>query len=122
MKLCRQIESCIGVVFMSTVAEFAVNSLAKRGNCRSKCQSRDEWLEHQFCFVLVYNLVKMVMLYSAKLQKVDVEEISFVDALRWLAAANSSVNNDSLIGQPTKQHPQAVGFSVSARRLAQAEC
>jgi hypothetical protein len=35
-------------------------------------------------FALVYNLVRLVMLAAAKRQKVPVERISFIDALRWL--------------------------------------
>ena len=35
-------------------------------------------------FALVYNLVRLVMLEAAKRQKVPVERISFIDALRWL--------------------------------------
>jgi hypothetical protein len=33
---------------------------------------------------LVYNLVRLVMLQAARQQHVNVERISFVDALRWL--------------------------------------
>lgn len=35
-------------------------------------------------FALTYNLVRLVMLESAKRQHVPVERISFIDALRWL--------------------------------------
>jgi hypothetical protein len=38
-------------------------------------------------FALVYNLVRLVMLEAAKRQKVPVERISFIDALRWLQHA-----------------------------------
>ena len=38
-------------------------------------------------FALVYNLVRLVMLAAAKRQKVPVERISFIDALRWLQHA-----------------------------------
>lgn len=38
-------------------------------------------------FALVYNLVRVVMLEAAKRQKVPVERISFIDALRWLQHA-----------------------------------
>lgn len=36
-------------------------------------------------FVLVYNLVRMVMLEAAQRQRVQPEQISFADALHWLA-------------------------------------
>lgn len=35
-------------------------------------------------FILAYNLVRLVMLEAAQRQKVPVERISFIDALRWL--------------------------------------
>jgi hypothetical protein len=38
-------------------------------------------------FALVYNLVRLVMLAAAQRQKVPVERISFIDALRWLQHA-----------------------------------
>ena len=38
-------------------------------------------------YALVYNLVRLVMLEAAKRQGVPVERISFIDAVRWLAAA-----------------------------------
>ena len=38
-------------------------------------------------FALVYNLVRLVMLSAASRQKVPLERISFVDALRWLKHA-----------------------------------
>jgi len=38
-------------------------------------------------FALVYNLVRLVMLRAANRQKVAVERISFIDALRWLQHA-----------------------------------
>ena len=38
-------------------------------------------------FAIVYNLVRLVMLESAKCQDVAPERISFTDALRWLRAA-----------------------------------
>lgn len=40
-------------------------------------------------FALVYNLVRLVMLEAAYRQKVPVERISFIDALRWLQQARA---------------------------------
>lgn len=40
-------------------------------------------------FALVYNLVRLVMLAAAQRQKVPVERISFIDALRWLRHAKA---------------------------------
>lgn len=49
---------------------------------------------------LVYNLVRLVMLESAKLQQVPVERISFVDALRWLMQPERRCPPDSLVVNP----------------------
>ena len=43
-------------------------------------------------YALVYNLVRLVMLEAARRQQVAVERISFVDAVRWLAAAAAGGN------------------------------
>ncbi|MDQ3828825.1 MAG: IS4 family transposase, partial [Candidatus Tectomicrobia bacterium] len=40
-------------------------------------------------FAIVYNLVRIVMWHSARLQHLDVERISFLDALRWLSAPST---------------------------------
>jgi hypothetical protein len=42
-------------------------------------------------FALVYNLVRMVMCQSARLQHLGVEQISFLDALRWLGAPHTGI-------------------------------
>jgi len=38
-------------------------------------------------FAIVYNLIRVVMVEAARRQRVDVDRISFVDAMRWLVAA-----------------------------------
>jgi hypothetical protein len=43
-------------------------------------------------FAILYNLVRLVMLQSARQQQVDVERISFLDALRWLGAPDTGVH------------------------------
>lgn len=52
-----------------------------------KCQSVDGVLKELAVFVLVYNLVWLVMLRAAQRQKVPLDRISFIDALRWLRDA-----------------------------------
>jgi hypothetical protein len=52
-----------------------------------KCKTGDGVLKELIIFALVYNRVRLVMWEAAKRQQVDVERISFMDALRWLAAA-----------------------------------
>ncbi len=62
-------------------------------------------------FALVYNLVRLVMLAAAERQKVDVERISFVDALRWLAHAQPGAELPSLVVnpyRPNRLEPRAI--------------
>ena len=42
-------------------------------------------------FALVYNLVRLVMCQSALLQRIGVERISFLDALRWLGGPSTGI-------------------------------
>jgi hypothetical protein len=51
------------------------------------CQSVAGVQREVAMYALVYNLVRLVMLEAARGQEVPVERISFVDAVRWLAAA-----------------------------------
>ena len=55
-----------------------------------KCKTVDGVLKELIVFALIYNLVRLVMWAAAKRQQVDVERISFIDALRWLASADDS--------------------------------
>lgn len=52
-----------------------------------KCKSVDGVLKELTVYAIVYNLVRLVMVEAARRQGVDVERISFIDALRWLAEA-----------------------------------
>src|SRR5690625_1797679 len=49
-----------------------------------KCKTVDGILKELAIFILVYNLVRLVMLKASQRQKVPLDRISFVDALRWL--------------------------------------
>jgi hypothetical protein len=42
-------------------------------------------------FAMVYHLVRMVMWHSAILQRIAVERISFLEALRWLGALSTGM-------------------------------
>ena len=66
-------------------------------------------------FVLVYNLVRLVMLRAAQRQKVPLERISFIDALRWLAAARDAAEWRDLILNPHR--PDRVEPRVLKRRM-----
>jgi hypothetical protein len=53
---------------------------------------------------IVYNLVRMVMGHSATLQRISVERISFLDALRWLGAPKTGMPLRALIVNPIRPH------------------
>ncbi len=55
-----------------------------------KCETVDGVLKELAIFTLVYNLVRLVMLRAAARQKVPLDRISFVDALRWLCATHDT--------------------------------
>jgi hypothetical protein len=48
------------------------------------CKSVDGVLKEMCVFAIVYNLVRLTMLEASRRQGVPLEQISFVDALRWL--------------------------------------
>lgn len=51
-----------------------------------RCQSVAGVMKELAIYLAVYNLVRLIMLKAAVAQNVDVWRISFIDALRWLAA------------------------------------
>jgi hypothetical protein len=55
-------------------------------------------------FALVYNLGRLVMWHCARLQHIDVERVSFLDALRWLGAPRTRVPLRALRINPTRPH------------------
>jgi hypothetical protein len=55
-------------------------------------------------FAIVDNLVRMVMCQSAGLQPIEVERISFRDALRWLSAPSTEIPLGALLVNPTRPH------------------
>lgn len=79
-----------------------------------KCKTVQGVLKELAVFVMIYNLVRVVMLESAKRQKVDVERISFIDALRWLASAGTGMGLDGLVTNPVR--PGRVEPRVQKRR------
>jgi Transposase DDE domain len=65
-------------------------------------------------FALIYNLVRLVMLQSALQQQIDVERLSFLDALRWLGAPDSGIPLEELFVNPWR--PNRVEPRVKKRR------
>jgi hypothetical protein len=52
-----------------------------------KGKTVDGILKELIVFALIYNLVRLVMVQAARRQQVSLDRISFVDAVRWRAAA-----------------------------------
>jgi hypothetical protein len=75
---------------------------------------------------ILSNLVRLVILPSAKPPPVGVERISFLDALRWLGAPNTGVPLEALCVNPVrpnrveprvkKRRPKAFPFMTKPRR------
>ena len=55
-----------------------------------RCKTVEGVQKELTMYALVYNLVRLVMLAAAQRQKVPIEQLSFVDAVRWLAETVSS--------------------------------
>jgi hypothetical protein len=67
-----------------------------------KCLTVDGVLKELTVFAIVYNLVRVVMSEAARRQGVDVERISFVDALRWLEQAEPGDDLPELVVNPDR--------------------
>jgi hypothetical protein len=68
------------------------------------CKTVPGVLKELTVFAIVYNLVRMVMWHSGILQRIGVERISFLDALRWLGAPSTGVPLGALIINPVRPH------------------
>jgi hypothetical protein len=79
-----------------------------------KCKTVDGVLKELTVYALVYNLVRAVMLEAARRQGREVERISFVDALRWLADAGPDEELPRLVANPDR--PGRVEPRVVKRR------
>lgn len=76
-----------------------------------RCHTVEGVLKELAMFALVYNLVRLVMLEAARRQKVLVERISFVDALRWLRTAQPGTPLPKLVvlpHRPNRHEPRVV--------------
>lgn len=67
-----------------------------------KCETVDGVLKELAVFLLIYNLVRMVMIEAAQRQQVDINRVSFVDALRWLMHANPGDELVKLVVNPRR--------------------
>jgi hypothetical protein len=54
---------------------------------RLKCQTAEGVKKELLTYFIAYNLIRQVICQAAQRQQVEVERISFIDAMRWLANA-----------------------------------
>jgi hypothetical protein len=90
------------------------------------CQTVPGVHKELLVFAILDNLVRLVILHSAKQQEVGVARISFLDALRWLGAPDTGVPLEALFVNPIrpnrveprvkKRRPKAFPFMTKARR------
>lgn len=65
-----------------------------------KCKTVAGVLKELMVFALIYNLVRLVMGQAARRQHVAIDRISFIDALRWLGAAQDDELLPTLVVNP----------------------
>ncbi|WP_406698384.1 transposase [Singulisphaera sp. Ch08] len=82
-----------------------------------KCMTTEGVLKELAVYAILYNLACLVMMEAAKRQKVAVERISFIDALRWLMQAKPGDELPELIVNPDR--PDRVEPRVKKRRPKQ---
>ena len=82
-----------------------------------KCKTVEGVLKELHVFALIYNLVRQVMLEAASRQGVDVQRISFIDALRWLQTAQPGDELPKLVVNPYR--PNRLEPRVRKRRPKQ---
>jgi hypothetical protein len=78
------------------------------------CQTVAGVLKELYMFALAYNLVRLVMLEASRRQKVPLDRISFIDALRWLRDAKAETPLSPLVVNP--ERPNRVEPRVLKRR------
>ena len=74
-----------------------------------KCKTVDGVLRELHVFALVYNLIRQVMIQAAQRQDVPVNRISFIDAMRWLDAAQPGDKLGDLVvltDRPNRYEPR----------------
>ncbi len=81
-----------------------------------KCQSEAGILKELVMYALVYNLIHALMMRAAIRQGVEVERISFIDALRWLICATPGEELADLLINPTRPGRYEPRLVKGARR------
>lgn len=79
------------------------------------CQSVDGVLKELYIFAIAYNLIRLVMLEASRRQRVPLDRISFIDALRWLRDAKADTPLTNLVVNPAR--PNRLEPRVIKRRM-----
>jgi Transposase DDE domain len=79
------------------------------------CKSLEGVLKELYMFALAYNLIRLVMLEASRRQKVPLDRISFIDALRWLRDAKADTKLTPLVVNPSR--PNRLEPRVLKRRM-----
>jgi hypothetical protein len=67
-----------------------------------KCKRVDGVLKELTMYAIAYNLVRVTMCQAAAGQGVEVERISFIDALRWLSDGGEETELPELVVNPAR--------------------
>lgn len=79
------------------------------------CKTVAGVLKEMYMFAITYNLVRLVMLEASQQQKVPLERLSFIDALRWLRDAQADTVLTPLVVNPFR--PNRLEPRVLKRRM-----
>ena len=79
------------------------------------CKTVAGVLKELYMFAIVYNLIRLVMLEASRLQKVPLDRISFIDALRWLRDTKPDTPLTPLVVNPAR--PNRFEPRVIKRRM-----
>jgi hypothetical protein len=72
-------------------------------------------LKELYMFAITYNLIRLVMLEASRRQKVPLDRISFIDAMRWLRDAQANTRLTLLVVNPAR--PDRIEPRVLKRRM-----
>lgn len=97
-----------------------------------RCKTLQGVMKELAVYLMVYNLIRLVMLSAAAAQKVDVRRVSFIDAMRLVAARMIGLNTvEKLIVNPDRtgrvqlrvirRRPKAYDWLLMPRREKEAE-
>ena len=67
-----------------------------------KCKTVDGVQKEAAMYAIAYNLVRSAMMESVRVQRVDPDRISLIDAIRWMTDAASEGNAPILVVNPSR--------------------